>query len=160
ISNREVAGAPAAQGASALVLAATLGVGALSQQTYWSSDVLLFYRALKIAPKNDMSKENLSATLMAQGHFAQAVPLLQDAVQYKPQRWNLLNYLGISYYHLRDYPKAVDYLSRAIAVDPREPGQYAYLGLAQLKLGQSYLAAENFQTSLRLEPKQWECHFG
>jgi protein O-mannosyl-transferase len=86
-ADREVLGVPVLQGATALVLAATLSAGTLSQETYWSSDLLLFYRALKIAPKNDIGKENLAASLMSQEHFTQAIPLLLDVVEHKPKRW-------------------------------------------------------------------------
>jgi protein O-mannosyl-transferase len=105
VPRRELLGIPAGQGAAALIVVATLTTGALFQEIYWSSDLLLFYRALKIAPRNDMSKEDLGVALMRDGHFAQAVPLLLDAVQHKPERWSLLSSLGISYYHLGSIQK-------------------------------------------------------
>ena len=160
VPDRELLGMPAAQGATALVIAATLATATATQENHWSSDLLLFYRALKIAPENDIGKENLAASLMTQEHFAQAVPLLLEVVQHKPKRWTALNYLGISYYHVRDYPRAVEYLTRATAIDVSDARQYAYLGLAYLKLGASGPAAENFQAALRRNPNQEECHFG
>lgn len=151
---------PIAQIAAIMLVALTLIAGTLAEETYWSSDILLFYRALEIAPKNDFAKENLSAALMSQEHFAQAVPLLLDVVKRQPQRWNILAYLGISYYHLKDYSKAVDYLSHAIAIDPTDARENTYMGLTLLKLHRLDRAEESFQDSLRIKPEQMECHFG
>jgi len=121
---------------------------------------LLFYRALEIAPKNDIGRENLAAALMNQGHFAQAIPLLLDAFKNNQQRWTILSYLGVSYYHIGDYPKSVDYLARAIAVNPTDAREHSYMGLALLKLGRWDLATDSFQDSMRIKPEQMECHFG
>jgi protein O-mannosyl-transferase len=143
-----------------IVAAVALIYGTLSQESYWSSDVLLFYRALEIAPKNDTARENLAASLMTEDHFAQAIPLLTDVVQRQPQRWSILSYLGISYYHVGNYPKAMDYLSRAIAIDPTDAGEHTYMGLTLLKLQRWDLAVDSFQYSLRLKPEQMECYLG
>lgn len=160
IPSRETFARPIAQITVTIVAAVALITGTLAQETYWSSDILLFYRALEIAPKNDFAKENLSAALMSQEHFAQAVPLLLDVVKRQPQRWNILAYLGISYYHLKDYLKAVDYLSHAIAIDPTDARENTYMGLTLLKLHRLDRAEESFQDSLRIKPEQMECHFG
>ena len=160
IPARQTFAGPIAQVTATLLAAVVLIYGTLSQETYWSSDVLLFYRALEIAPKNDTAKENLSASLMTQEHFTQAVPLLLDVEKNQPQRWSILNYLGISYYHLGEYPKAVDYLSRAIAIDPTDAREHTYMALTLLKLHKRDLAMDSFQDSLRIKPDQMECHFG
>src|SRR5262249_52508691 len=151
---------PIAQVTATVLAAVMLFYGTLSQETYWSSDVLLFHRALEIAPKNDTAKENLSASLMTQDHFAQAIPLLLEVVKNKPQRWSILTYLGIAYYQVGEYPKAGDYLSRAIAIDPTDAREHTYMGLTLLKLGRRDLALDSFRDSLRIKPEQMECHFG
>jgi protein O-mannosyl-transferase len=149
-----------AQVTATVLVSGVLILGTVSQMKYWSSDVLLFYRALEIAPKNDTGRENLAAALMNQDHFAQAIPLLLDVFKNQPQRWTILSYLGVSYYHIGDYPKSVDYLTRAIAVNPTDAREHSYMGLALLKLGSWGLAADSFQDSLRIKPEQMECHFG
>jgi len=160
IPSRETFARPIAQITATIVVVAVLVAGTVLQETYWSSDILLFYRALEIAPKNDFAKENLSAALMTQEHFAQAVPLLLDVVKRQPQRWSVLAYLGVSYYHLKEYPKAMDYLSHAIAIDPTDARENTYMGLTLLKLHRLDRAEESFQDSLRIKPEQMECHFG
>jgi tetratricopeptide (TPR) repeat protein len=160
VSDRELFGVPAGQGAAALALFVTLSGASLAQEMNWSSDVVMFYRATQIAPNNDVAKEDLAIALMAQGHYDRAVPLLEQVMQHKPNRWAVLDYLGVAHYYLGNYQHAIDYLTRAIEVNDSNAQEYAYLGLSQLKLGQRAPAAGNFQVALRLKPDQEDCHFG
>ena len=160
LPRREFFGVPGAQSAAALALAMTLTGATLTQEMNWSSDLVLFYRASRIAPRNDIAKENLAIALMMRGRYERALPLLLDVVRRKPKRWPVLNYAGLAYYHLADYQHAIDYLSRAIEVNDADAQEYAYLGLSQLKLAQPAPAAQNLQIALRLKPDQEDCHFG
>jgi protein O-mannosyl-transferase len=160
IPARQTFAGPIAQVTATVLAAVVLIYGTLSQETYWSSDILLFYHALKVAPKNDFAREHLAAALMTHNRFTQAVPLLLDVEKNQPQRWSILSYLGISYYQLGDYTKAIDYLSRAIAIDPTDAREHTYMALTLLKLHKRDLAMDSFQDSLRIKPEQMECHFG
>ena len=69
------------------------------------------------------------AVLRRQGRFAEAAPDLARAAELDPRSAQKAIILSSSYGRLRDYPNAVRYLERTIALNPRWPGVYADLAM-------------------------------
>lgn len=62
-------------------------------------------------------------------------------------------YMGDIYLFNEDYPKAIDYLTRAISLDDSFPHYYYLLGMVYQTQENFRRAIEEFQTAVRLEPK-------
>src|ERR1035438_941142 len=58
-----------------VVVAVVYAVATVTQQTYWASDLLLYGRAYKIAPHDNLICNDLGAALMDQGNSGDAVAL-------------------------------------------------------------------------------------
>ncbi len=82
-----------------------------------------------------MVQVNLANEYASQGLYDRALPMYLSAVERDPRSW-LSNYsLGYEYYRTGRFADAEDYLSRAIKINDRDPDQFIYLALAQMKQG-------------------------
>jgi Flp pilus assembly protein TadD len=61
---------------------------------------------------------NLGRSLMAEGKVADAVPHLIRAIQYQPQRADLMHELGLAYAGLGRNPDALAAWQQAVRVNP------------------------------------------
>jgi tetratricopeptide (TPR) repeat protein len=66
--------------------------------------------------------------------YAEAVPLLNRALQERPGSADVLNYLGYTHRMLGDYQGSLDFYTRALARDPDHKGAHEYLGELYLKM--------------------------
>src|ERR1051326_6876717 len=66
--------------------------------------------------------------------YAEAVPLLNRALQERPNSADVLNYLGYTHRMLGDYAGSLDFYTRALARDPDHKGAHEYLGELYLKM--------------------------
>jgi len=79
------------------------------------------YRALlAMNPKNAKALQNYGYLLIAAGHFAEAVAVLQQAIEIDPAYCTAFNNLGRAYLAEGDKPRARGSFERAIACDPEQ----------------------------------------
>ncbi|HXZ79958.1 MAG TPA: tetratricopeptide repeat protein [Terriglobales bacterium] len=74
-----------AQVAASVALAIALAVGCLLQQVYWANELLVFYRAYSLYPKNMEAIVGLGASLLNEGGAPdRAISLLREAIREHP----------------------------------------------------------------------------
>jgi len=88
-----------------------------------------FAVGLQRQPTHDELLVARGAVLRREGRFAEAAPYFARAAELDPRSAEKAIVLAGSYARLRDYPNAVRYLERTIALNPRWPGVYADLAM-------------------------------
>ena len=83
--------------AGALALACCFGIR--SYLPVWENDITLFARAVERAPRNPYVKNNLADAYLKANRPAEAFPLLQQAIELKPD-YGLLYYNMARYYRM------------------------------------------------------------
>jgi tetratricopeptide (TPR) repeat protein len=115
-----------------------------------------------IAALNDLLAEypgdkwilfNAGDWLVSQSAYRRAQPMFEKAYALDPKFPAVLNDLGYTYAHFRDYPKALDMLARYTATIPGEPnGEDSYAEILRLS-GNFNGALEHYRKALRIDPK-------
>jgi cytochrome c-type biogenesis protein CcmH/NrfG len=80
-----------------------------------------------------------------------AAPLL-DAIQKNPNDYDSLVQLGNVYYDAQQYPAAIQYYERALAIHPENPDVRTDMGTAYWYTGDADKAIDAMQTSLKYRP--------
>ena len=93
------------------------------------------------------------------GNLAAAEAGYRSVLAARPDHPDALHYLGILAYQREDLPQALDLVSRARELKPRDPAIPANLGLVRQALGQTAEAEAAYRASLDLEPRQPEAWF-
>ncbi|HUA15332.1 MAG TPA: tetratricopeptide repeat protein [Verrucomicrobiae bacterium] len=96
------------------------------------------------------SSDQLDAN--AQAALAQATGPLLDAVNKNPSDFDSLVKLGNVFYDARQFPSAIQYYERALAIHPENPDVRTDMGTAYWYVGNADKAIEAMETSLRYRP--------
>jgi len=141
------------------VLALAYALGTVTQQTYWASDLLLYERAYRIAPHDNLICNDLGAALMDAGNPGAAIALYSQVLAREPGFW-LSNYnLGYTYYKIGKLQDAEFYLRRAININAADSDEYIYLGLSVWRQGRAEEAVQYVQHAIQIRPSAPGYHF-
>ena len=141
------------------VLALTYALGTMTQQTYWASNLLLYQRAYRIAPHDNLICTNLGAALMDAGYADSAIALYSQVLAREPG-YGLANYdLGYAYYRTGKFQDAEVFLRRAIQINPVDSDEHICLGLSLWRLGRIDEAAQYIQQAIQIRPSAPGYHF-
>jgi tetratricopeptide (TPR) repeat protein/SAM-dependent methyltransferase len=88
-----------------------------------------------------------------QGELDQAETLYQEILRIDPWHADALHLLGVAAHQRNQNETAVDYISRAIAVDDSASLYYSNLGASHRGLGNLEQAVECFRSSVEIDPK-------
>ena len=139
--------------------ALTYALGTITQQTYWASELLLYQRAYRIAPHDNLICTNLGAALMDAGYADSAISLYSQVLAREPG-YGLANYdLGYAYYKTGKFKDAEVFLRRAIQINPVDSDQYICLGLSLWRQGRIEEAAQAIQQAIQIRPSAPGYHF-
>ena len=94
------------------------------------------------------------------GHRGMAEERLKGLLLSNPKQADVLNLLGVIRAQCGDYPGAVDFIRRAISINPKNPASYYNRGLALLELDNSAKALEDFKKAIALNPIYAQAHNG
>ncbi|MEP6952202.1 MAG: tetratricopeptide repeat protein [Ginsengibacter sp.] len=109
-----------------------------------------FTKAYQLQPNNNDVVKELSSLYFNNRQFQKAIDLVQKCSNC-PDADRIM---GMSYYELEDYAKAVNFLQKAIAKNDKD-GESAYtLGRTYLELENEKSAIPQFQTAVALEPSR------
>ena len=95
-----------------------------------------------------------AAKLVKSEKYAEAIPLLDKAVEENPKDADAFNLLGFSHRKLGDFDRAMVNYQTALKLDPNHVGANEYLGELHLQMGDVEKAEE------RLATLNWACLFG
>jgi cytochrome c-type biogenesis protein CcmH/NrfG len=87
----------------------------------------------------------------AQAALAQAASPLLDAVNKNPNDYDSLVKLGNVYYDAQQYPNAITYYERALAIHPENPDVRTDMGTAYWYAGNADKAISEMETSLKYQ---------
>lgn len=90
--------------------------------------------------------------LHREGAFGQAERLYNDVLRIDPTHSDALHLLGMLAHQQNDNAKAVDFISKAIAVNAEAPQYHSNLGVSYRNLGQTEQAINCFREAIRIEP--------
>jgi tetratricopeptide (TPR) repeat protein len=131
----------------------------VSQQFYWASDLLLFERAYRIAPQDNLICNDLGTALMNAGKPGDAMALYSQVLARAPAYW-LSNYnLGYAYYKIGKFPEAEILLRRALKIDATDSDEYIYLGLSVWRQGRADEAVRYVEQAIQIHPSAPGYHF-
>ncbi len=93
------------------------------------------------------------------GNFLQREGRMRDAIrQYEValirdgKNADVLSNIGSAHFKLREYPRAAEYLERAVAADPNHTRAWTTLGLALEELGMREKGLEAYDNAIRVAP--------
>jgi protein O-mannosyl-transferase len=138
--------------AIAAILIAVLALSTVSQSAPWKDNFALYTHAVERSPSNTIARNNLAAELVKQGHLEDAVPIFEAVLLDRPDYW-LANYnFGYLNYRMKHFDVAEDYLRRAIALNPADADEHAYLGLTYFHENRFDEAATELRTAVSIKP--------
>ena len=111
-------------------------------------------RALELQPASLDILTSLTQFSLERGRGAAAIVRLQQLADHDPRNVQLLDLLGGTYLELKDLLHATEFLSKAIAVDPRSWVAYRDLAQARLVSGDVNGAIESYQAAGKVAPTQ------
>ena len=132
----------------------------------YTNAIATLKRASELAPSRD-SYENLGAAYFYQRDFPKAVESFQSAVKRDDKETTAWGYLGDALYWSQGrredaanaYQKAIGIARAAIAVNPKDAGQYALVGEFSAMLDHKQDAINAIQKALTLDPTNAEIMF-
>ena len=82
--------------------------------------------------------------MLKQNNYEAAIDYFLAELSHNPDNWRAREKLGIAYYKIGQYDKAIPELDRVLTDIPKKPRASYYLGLALLKTGERSRAIEIF----------------
>jgi tetratricopeptide (TPR) repeat protein len=136
----------------AAILITILAFSTVAQLAPWQDNLALYTHASERSPKNTIARNNLAAEFVKQGRLDDASPIFQAVLLDRQGYW-LANYnFGYLNYRLKHFDVAEDYLRRAIALNPGDPDEHAYLGLTYFHEDRFAGAAAELRTAISIKP--------
>ncbi len=141
-------------GVQAYVLAAfCLVLGVALGYLYRGSASQAGVSAMASAPAQQQNGSQKQANAAeAQAALAQAAAPYLDAVSKNPNDYDALVKLGNLFYDGQQYPNAIQYYERALAIHPENADVRTDMGTAYWYAGNADKAVEEMQTSLKYRP--------
>lgn len=102
------------------------------------------------------SPQELLATAVQQhqaGNLPLAEELYREVLQHDPGQVDALHLLGVVYLHLKQYHKAIDFITRAICRNDGIASFFSNRGAACKGLGKYQDAIQNYERAIELEPR-------
>ena len=130
-----------------LALVVVLAAVSVSRTYVWMSDERLWREAVRRAPDQLEPKIQLAKSVRA----AEALELLNRARQQAPYNPEIPAEIGKVLLDERQFDGAVDELSRAVALNPKNALAFNNRGVALAALGQSTAAVMDFEHALVLD---------
>ncbi len=92
------------------------------------------------------------------GNLQQAEVLCGQVLERDPENANALNLLGVLAHQAGRNDRAIDWLRRAVAANPRDGTIHYNLGVAYQMLGRNAEAVASYRQALQLLPDHADCH--
>jgi protein O-mannosyl-transferase len=139
-------------------IAVVLAFASAIQSQYWANDVILFSRAVTVAPNNEWAHLNYGSALSSLGRYRDAAPHFVQSFLLKPG-WRAADFAGFAYQQSGDLLPAERWFLTALQLDPALAN--AWFGLAQIRLTQHRPeeAIPYLEKALAIEPNAAGYHY-
>ncbi len=118
-----------------------------------------FQKALKANPRSIEVLTELAELKRSQAKFDEAIAYYTQAEQIDHSNYESAHGLGVCYTYTQDFPRAIEWLQKAVALAPDSAASRFALGKALFQNQQFAAAIPELKTSLRLEPRLQEAYF-
>jgi tetratricopeptide (TPR) repeat protein len=120
--------------ATALIVIASgyLGLTVLELR-YWENDYILAQRGVDVSPGHPIALQLVGNALIRQQRITDAVPYLVDSLRAQPDNVDTLCSIAFCYSEMGALPLAEEAVTKALAVDSREPRAHLLLGIVRFK---------------------------
>ncbi len=149
---RSIFSVPAISVAGALTIILALSVATSMQMVYWANDILLFRRAVEIAPGNLMGFNQLGQALARRGRNAEAVYVFEQVLNKDPENGAALYHVGLAKFFNHQYEESEAYLVRAAALNGLDGDTSALLAEARNRQGKFQTAESAVRHAIEVEP--------
>ncbi|MGH6892174.1 MAG: tetratricopeptide repeat protein [Dongiaceae bacterium] len=120
----------------------------------WTSAEKDFQKALELSPDEPYVLNYLAYTWVERGErLDEALPMLEKAVNQRPEEGFIIDSLGWAHFMLGRYPEAVVELERAVSLAPTDPVLNDHLGDAYWKVGRHHEARFQWSRAISFEPE-------
>lgn len=120
----------------------------------WAPAEQDFLKALELSPDEPFVLNYLAYTWVERRErLDKALPMLEKAVQARPDEGFIIDSLGWAHYMLGDYDKAVTNLERAVQLAPTDPVLNDHLGDAYWKVGRRNEARFQWSRAISFKPE-------
>jgi protein O-mannosyl-transferase len=158
-SSRPVPGLPARAAIPALLIAAGMALGTISESQTWKSNLALFTRGVERAPHSRIAQHDLAAALLDDGRFDQAINLLRMLLTQDPNDPADNNNIAQAYLRKGDPWQGEAYLAKFCQLRPNSPSQLYQLGAIRFNSGRVAEATQNFRKAISLNPAGAGYHY-
>ena len=148
---------PAGAGIAGLVIFAC-AAATRQELGYWQNGETLFRRALAVTEPNCISLTALGEELAAQGHFDEAIPLLQQAIKLAPDYVEPRLSLGGAFLEIGRLDDAMSQFSEAVRAKPQNADAHNGLGIILSRTGHMNEAIAEYQAALKADPGYGSAH--
>jgi tetratricopeptide (TPR) repeat protein len=109
-------------------------------------------KLIELEPGNAQAHNALGYSLLERNErIPEAMKLVEKAHQLAPDDAGIIDSMGFGYYRLGDFPKSLEFLRRAYAINP-DPEIAAHLGEVLWTQGEKELAKKTWDDALKLNP--------
>ena len=126
---------------------------------FYDSTRIFIQKGLKLRPAHSGLLKLKALEEFRQGKNKKALKTLQkmDSMHQKP--FFVKKNLGIGYYKIKDYPKALEYFDQALAIEPTDPDSYLYKGLIYENQNKTEEAVKMFNASIAFKHKKLDTEY-
>src|ERR1041385_2700634 len=100
--------------------------------------------------------QRLGAIYTAQANYQGALAALETAVTYRSDSPEVLVELAIAYFYVGQYQKAIEPLTKALALSPQNSLAHHMLGKTQFMIGDFAKAEDELSQALKLHPGDYD----
>jgi len=118
-----------------------------------------FQKALKANPRSIEALIDLAELMRSHWKFDEAINYYTQAEQFGPLTYEIAHGLAGCYTSKQEYPHAVEWLQKAVALAPDSAADRFALGDALFRNGQFEAAIPELKASLQMEPRTIQAYF-
>ncbi|MFP3983012.1 MAG: YcaO-like family protein [Desulfurivibrionaceae bacterium] len=114
-----------------------------------------FERALTLDPdRHDTPYIHsfLGDSLKDLGRYSEALNILEQGLEYDEERPDMHNIMGVCYFKLQQYDRAISHFHRAVELSPSSAIDYANLGVNYQETGDTQEAVKYLEIAVSLDP--------
>ena len=104
------------------------------------------------------NKLKLGLERQVAGRLDDALKIYQDILKSYPDNFHALQLSGMISAQNKDFPKALDYLSRALQIDDKEPNVLNNHGVVSKEMGFYEAALVSYGKAIQINPNHYEAH--
>jgi len=94
----------------------------------------------------------MGVCLKEQGKYREALPVLEKAEEYDPERTDIYNLMGFCYFKMKEHEKAIECFRKVIRLDPSSAIDYANIASNYRDMGEKEKAIKHYELALELDP--------